>query len=585
MESAGGKEPAGFVDTVLELFIRPPLAIARLGDSDVPLECFDWSTDRKLGGAHGTVIRPAVTLEVMADGSVYPYWPNVIRFRDGERLRPVAPFFELWAVVQTADERTTTEPVTLKLLDRVGGSVAGVQYTLTVANRKAQRRTGSAACAFIAQVTVGGGDHERKPLLAISPHNADQKPLVVADRPIPLGHVQVIRPVLSTAMGIDLSVLRVRFTPARGEVYGPPRAIAGPASPLPPGLALPAETLGGRIHEIVPEANRILNPDTPWSDYRMNQPGQSDPQPSDSYDGANVGDDQSWGVVDDTCDGVLQAEVIVRGKRFVATARVLSACPDFAPDRRPFFSFADDLADRDLDPAASDGDALPDAESEIADLFERVFETVSLMNVDATRLHGIYENDGTPTANYDGLPRIDDKTMTAEETPGFVNLIPDLLNVQGQPPNADDRLPYTAVAQRAHADLADIEILLDFLRSNRERVKRLLRPPFGRFRELIPDPEPKPQPDFRDPRVVRDTQQDMRMPPYLRDSDQTPLSLTWRQYHAVMALLEHAAREDDASAAQAEGPRRRTPLAREVARIAERVRKAVAQNGGNGGHV
>ena len=54
-------------------------------------------------------------------------------------------------------------------------------------------------------------------------------------------------------MNVDLAVLRVRFTPARGEVYGPPTAIAGPASPLPPGVSLPPVTLGGRLHEIVPE--------------------------------------------------------------------------------------------------------------------------------------------------------------------------------------------------------------------------------------------------------------------------------------------------------------------------------------------
>ena len=89
-------------------------------------------------------------------------------------------------------------------------------------------------------------------------------------------------------MNVDLGTLRVRFTPARGEVYGPPTAIAGPASPLPPGVALPTETLGGRLHEIVPERNRILNPNTLWSHYIMDERGD-DPQPSDSYDGSQCG--------------------------------------------------------------------------------------------------------------------------------------------------------------------------------------------------------------------------------------------------------------------------------------------------------
>jgi hypothetical protein len=44
--------------------------------------------------------------------------------------------------------------------------------------------------------------------------------------------------------------------------------------------------------------------------------------------------------------------------------------------------------------------------------------------------------------------------------------------------------------------------------------------------------------DFRDPRRLRDTLHDMRMPPYLRDSDSNPMSLTWRQYRALLGLLE-----------------------------------------------
>ena len=80
----------------------------------------------------------------------------------------------------------------------------------------------------------------------------------------------------------------------------------------------------------------------------MDLAGQQDPAPSDSYDGANVGDNRSWGVVDDSCDGVIEGQLVVDGRRFVATARVISSCPDFAPDRRPFYSIADDLEDRDL---------------------------------------------------------------------------------------------------------------------------------------------------------------------------------------------------------------------------------------------
>ena len=60
-------------------------------------------------------IKPAVSLRVMGDGSVRPFVPNVIQFRDGDLLRPVAPFFELWA---SSMERQ--QPVNQRLLDRSG---------------------------------------------------------------------------------------------------------------------------------------------------------------------------------------------------------------------------------------------------------------------------------------------------------------------------------------------------------------------------------------------------------------------------------------------------------------------------------
>jgi len=62
------------------------------------------------------------------------------------------------------------------------------------------------------------------------------------DQPISLGAFQVIRRKPTEQRGIDCRVMRVRFTPGKGEVYGPPSAIAGPASPLPPGDEAPEKT-------------------------------------------------------------------------------------------------------------------------------------------------------------------------------------------------------------------------------------------------------------------------------------------------------------------------------------------------------
>lgn len=523
---------------IVEMFFLPPIAVARVGGSDNPLEAFEWDSDVSTHGSHQTVIKPTVTLDVAADGSVRAYLPNVIRFRDGDQLRPAAPFFELWLKLEDGETKEEKR-ATPALLKQFGTSLDNLQFSVTVANCKAQRRTGSAACSFIARVDVGGNDHARKPLLAISPYTADQEPLVRPDHPIPLGTFQVVRPAAKVAMGIDLAQIRVRFTPARGEVYGPPNAIVGPPSPAQPGEIVARQILPGALHEIVPERNRILNPNTPWSSYVMNEKGQTDPQPCDSYDGADVGDWRSWGVVDDTCDGIITAQLVVAGQRFVATARVLSGVPDFAPDRRPFVSLAADLADRDLPPAEV---TLEDTTEEIVDLFARVFETAGLMNLDAMRYKAIMINiNDPPPPNYQGLPQIDEKMMTKEDTP-YVDLIPKELNSDKVAQESEgvqfEPLPYTEVVKVAHAQLTDLITLKDFLHTRKEHVRKLIRPPYGRFSQLAEKPDVRPNNAFRDARVSRDSLHDMRMPPFMRDSDENPLSLTWRDYDMLMRFID-----------------------------------------------
>ena len=546
---------------ITEVYFLPPLAIARLGASEIPLDCFVWDTDQSIYGANRTVIRPAVTLRVMADGSLRPFVPNAIQFRDGVQLRPVAPFFELWATVRDGTA-CAQRPLTKALLKRFNSTLSSVEYTITVANRKAQRRTGSAACAYIARQSVSGNDHERKALLAYSPHDAGNEPLVTRERPIPLGHFQAIRPINNRVMNVDLSALRVRFTPAKGLIYGPRTAIAGPASPLPPGEALDPVTLGGRLHEIVPADNRILNPHTKWSDYVMDADKQEDPQPSDSYDGANVGDNRSWGVIDDSCDGIIEAQVVIKGVRLVATARVLSSCPDFAPDRRPLNSLADDLADRDLKPVAidrHDQSQIAQTQAEIADLFERAFETASLINLDSNRYRALTEN----ATSQPDHPQVNFDSMTGKDKPP-ADLTADLFPVAPTPSDGD--LPYADAAHFRHGELSDIETLLDLFSQNSTTVKKIIRAPFGRFRQMPKRPHQNPSPTFRDPRVARDQLHDMRMPPYMRDSDALPLSITRRQYEALIKLL-------DISAVGKGKVRPQGPTARRISEIMQRQRE------------
>jgi hypothetical protein len=517
---------------IVEMFFLPPLAIARLGSSDTPLDNFRWVSDPGLRSGHRTTIAPAPTIRLATDGTPSVYLPREIRFRDDSMLRPVAPFFELWVRADDGAWR----PLTLDVLHELGVGVADLRFRITVANKKAQRLTQTAACGFIASVDARGDDYLPQPLQAVSPHDPDHPPLVLDEAPVPLGHFQVVRPLRCATLDVDLSIVRVRFTPAKGEVYGPPTATVGIPTPLPEGQEMLWERLmQGRMHEVVKLENRILSGDSAWTRFIGAVPGQTDPQPGDNYDGAACGTQRSWGVVDDTCDGIIEAHLVVgpRRQRLSAYARVTVGAPDYAPDRRTFVSLADDLQDRE-----SGQDVPPMTEDEVADLFKRVWETASQINVDAERYRAVRWQ-----PLQDPPPLTDLGSMTAADG-DFVRvarLMPRLPPEQAGVPS--DLLDYADNAATAHSRHASKYELISFLRTDPGHVRRLVRPPYGRFRQLQVTPAAAPNPEFRDPRRVRDTLHDMRMPPYLRDSDSTAMSLTWRQHRALMGLLDRFANE------------------------------------------
>ena len=532
--------PVPLADPVLkELFFNPPIAIARLGSSPVPVESFTWGEDPSRYGAGHTAIAPAISFEIGPDDVPRPYMPSVIHFKDELGIRPTAPFFELWANVDRGGA-LTEEPVTLALLDELKLELGHVSYELRLANRKAARRSGDEACAFLAYAQRNATEFGRVALDAISV-TPGQNPLVFSDRPIPLGALHVLRPVTAHEMSVDLSVLRVRIIPAKGLVYGPPAATA----------AFDPDTM--RLHELVPAENRILNPAAAWCSYDGDYAKYENPEPSDTYDGAdappgsNPFGSPNWGVVDDTCDGVLTARVHFKGVVKVASARVAVAPPDYAPDRRCFLSLADDLSDRDAPPIDD-----PTAD-EIVDLFQRVFETVSLLHLDYTRDRAIGENEQNPLTAPAKPPRKDRGTMTyldvgyALESPKIVfDTIPTKIDPANIPPTPQAGR-YAKAAVDTHSQLGSAEYLLDWLRANADRVRSLVRPPWAPFAELAPNRVGVKKPPAkgrvkrlppRDPRSDDDAAHDMRMPPYMRDESASSLSLTRRQYGMVMAFLD-----------------------------------------------
>lgn len=580
---------------LVSVFFEPPLAFGRLGGSKRPLENYQWVDDPTVHGAGRTVIEPATTLQVLSDGSLAAYRPSVLEFVDDGEFRPVAPFFELWATVEwSADDpegetdgpgTVSDMPLTATLLGRLGSSLDGVSYSIHLANRKAARRTGDDSNAYEAQLRVAGCDFHRQTLYASTVPKPGQEPLVMNERPIPLGSFQVIRPMARLSMGVDLDVLRVRYTPARGQVYGPPSAVAA------------ADGATGLVFTIVPSENRVLNPAASWLQYDGSYARYGNSEPSDTYDGADQNQGTTWGVVDDTCDGVISASVVVQSLRFTAVARVSVGPPDYAPDRRPFLSLADDLTDRDEE-APTVHDVLASRlqiEAAVGDLFERVFEAASLVNLDVLRLRAINDNTtiipDTAATPVKGLPLTDSGSMTSKDRPYAdekVDALTPGASADASAPSRDP-LPYSDIVPLAHERLAQLDELIAFFAQMPDRAHRMLRPAYGSFSVLKPvvSGTDAPDPDFRDARIARDQAHDMRMPPYMRDELGTALSLTRRQYLEVLAYIKalasrglHASDAASTFEAPVTGMRGSlSPLRRRVNNVLARLRSVSTAHG------
>jgi hypothetical protein len=145
--------------------------------------------------------------------------------------------------------------------------------------------------------------------------------------------------------------------------------------------------------------------------------------------------------------------------------------------------------------------------------------------------------------------------MTAEDQP-YVDKIPVLA------PQAPSRftaatpnnpVPYTSVVSFIHARMTDEAGFIDMLQQRGEHVERVVRPAFARVADLPDAPHQDPNPAFRDPRVFRDQLHDMRMPPYMRDANLQPLSISRRQYNDLKAFIALLAKRAKAASKRRSG--------------------------------
>lgn len=86
-------------DLIQAIFVTPGLAFARLGGSSTPQFAYDWIEPRAPRADGETSIAPAWTIAVQPEVRLLPSCRTVVTFRDGDPIRPVAPFYEIWARV------------------------------------------------------------------------------------------------------------------------------------------------------------------------------------------------------------------------------------------------------------------------------------------------------------------------------------------------------------------------------------------------------------------------------------------------------------------------------------------------------
>jgi hypothetical protein len=337
---------------IVELRILPSLAIGRLGSSDVPLEAFDLVVRDDRPVDYRQIVPCESFLVDPKTGTLKAHTPDSIRFKELDgRIRPVAPFLEVFAV--TSDSPDSLVPLTTDLLHSEGLKLDAIHWTLEVANIKAFRRTTDPNDKIVATVQKIR-DHTSHKLLGHCPNFLPGKKL-------PLGSVQFPKP---TAKYPEI---RLRFTPAAGKVYGASlRRNTSPTTDQPDPIIdsddlVVYDRSKGRWYGYTESGGPTLtNPAQIFAGY-------------DLSDGSHV----SWGYLDDECDGTATVTLdLGEGKLLLAHAHIGAGPPAFAPDTLPVRVIADELEQLLL--GTEVGDDIPIGEAE--DIVRRALETVRHMN-------------------------------------------------------------------------------------------------------------------------------------------------------------------------------------------------------------
>jgi hypothetical protein len=373
-------ERKGEALTIKQLRILPPFAIGRLGSASEPMD--NYSFDLDIDPDHPLdyrQIKPQPTLIVdKRSGEIKSErTPASLEFKHNGKIRPVAPFLEVFAVT----DRDQLVPLTVGLLRKHGLTVEDISWQVTVSNRKIVRRTENPDDLVHAKVEFS--DHKSHTL-----HGRCKNFIKRAS--VKFGSVRFIRP------NHRFPEIRLRFTPAAGLIYGPNKTAAAKDAAADYYRVPPDRRIYDHAKGEWSGLNGIdaKNPTVPPSLFAIEPPA-----PSWLYDNQAI----SRGYLDDACDGLV--EVTLRrkgGDDLTATARICAAPPAMAPDSLFVRTLVDDLEQVIYGPEVAPDEATEVTRARAADIVRRAYETVRFMNVAV--MNG---NDfkGRPALTLDSMPQ------------------------------------------------------------------------------------------------------------------------------------------------------------------------------------
>jgi hypothetical protein len=361
--------------TIRELRILPPFAIGRLGSAAEPLDNYTIEGDRENPlGFRKIVGAPTLVVDETSGEIRERRVSKEVTFKQGGCIRPVAPFLEVFAVVG----EDHLEPLTLDLLHRNGLKQTDVSWRTRVANRKIFRRTDDPK-DVVSATTDWFSNHAPHRLLG------GCRNFISDDSFIDFGHVRYIKP------NDKFPEIRLRFTPAKGLIYGPHVTAENPPDPVIVGSRAIYDSSKGswyRFGDDDAEDGKASSETAPASQEEEEGDFFNDTLPPALY--AIKPPAPSWlnhniaisrGYLDDACDGFVEVRLTVAGRELKAQARICAGPPAVVPDSLFVRNLADDLDQVLLGPTVPDDEPEEETRARAAEIVRRAYETVRFMNV------------------------------------------------------------------------------------------------------------------------------------------------------------------------------------------------------------